>query len=65
VIHIFFTIYWLYIDLILQVVVDCPSTGIKQTFPCNRWLADDEGDKRIERRLIEDESLRETRPPSK
>jgi hypothetical protein len=51
--------------IIFQVVVDCPSTGIKQTFPCHRWLADDEDDKRIERRLKEDLSLRETRPPSK
>ncbi|CAF5146415.1 unnamed protein product, partial [Rotaria sp. Silwood1] len=40
------------------VVVECPSTGIKQTFPCNNWLADDEGDKRIERRLKEDTLLR-------
>ena len=44
-------------------VVDCPSTGITQTFPCNNWLADDEGDKRIERRLKEDLSLRKQRPP--
>ncbi|CAF1415328.1 unnamed protein product, partial [Rotaria sordida] len=43
------------------VVVDCPSTGIKQTFPCNNWLADDEGDRRIERRLKEDLSLPKTR----
>jgi hypothetical protein len=53
------------VNLIFQVVVKCPSTGIKQTFPCNAWLADDEGDKRIERRLTEDLSLRKTRPPSK
>lgn len=46
-------------------VVDCPSTGIKQTFPCNKWLATDEDDKRIERRLTEDLSLRETRRPSR
>jgi lipoxygenase homology domain-containing protein 1 len=38
-------------------------TGITQTFPCNKWLADDEGDKLIERRLKEDINLRETRPP--
>ncbi|CAF0916712.1 unnamed protein product [Rotaria sordida] len=47
-----------------KVIVECPSTGIKQTFPCNNWLADNEGDKRIERRLKEDLSLRETNPPA-
>ncbi|CAF3234025.1 unnamed protein product [Rotaria socialis] len=47
-----------------KVVVDCPSTGIKQTFPCNNWLADYEGDRRIERRLKEDLSLRKTYPPA-
>ncbi|CAF2821092.1 unnamed protein product [Rotaria sp. Silwood2] len=47
-----------------QVVVECPSIGIKQTFPCNNWLADDEGDRHIERRLKEDLSLRKTRPPT-
>ncbi|CAF2908011.1 unnamed protein product [Rotaria sp. Silwood2] len=45
-----------------KVVVECPSTGIKQTFLCNNWLADDEGDKRIERRLKEDLSLRQIHP---
>ncbi len=50
---------------IFQVVVECPSTGIEQTFPCDRWLAEDEDDHRIERRLKEDESLRKQRPPSK
>ncbi|CAF4587849.1 unnamed protein product [Rotaria sp. Silwood1] len=47
-----------------KVVVDCPSTGIEQTFPCNAWLADDTGDKLLERRLKEDTSLRKTRPPT-
>ncbi|CAF1005020.1 unnamed protein product [Rotaria sordida] len=47
-----------------KVVVDCPSTSIKQTFPCYNWLADDEGDRRIERRLKEDLSLRKTRRPT-
>lgn len=46
-------------------MVDCPSTGITQTFPCNQWLASNEGDNRIERRLKEDLSQRKTRPPSK
>ena len=30
-------------------------------FPCNQWLAVDEGDKRIERILLEDKSQREQR----
>ncbi|CAF3703956.1 unnamed protein product, partial [Rotaria sordida] len=47
-----------------KAVVNCPSTGIEQTFPCNAWLADDTGDKRIERRLKEDLSLRKIRPPT-
>ncbi|CAF4484729.1 unnamed protein product, partial [Rotaria sp. Silwood2] len=47
-----------------KVVVECPRTGIKQTFPCNNWLADDEADKRIERQLIEDLSLRQMHPPT-
>lgn len=46
-------------------VVDCPSTGIIQTFPCQQWLAKDEGDGLVERRLEEDRSLRVTRAPSK
>ncbi|CAF0982480.1 unnamed protein product [Didymodactylos carnosus] len=45
-----------------NVVIDCPSTGIKQTFHCDKWLATDEGDRRIERRLFE--TKREVRPPS-
>ena len=44
-----------------QVVIDCPSVGIEQTFPCNQWLADDEGDKRIERTLNEELSRRKTK----
>ena len=36
-----------------QVIVNCPSTGIEQTFKCGKWLAIDEGDKLIERTLIE------------
>jgi hypothetical protein len=53
------------INLTFKVVIECPSTGIKQTFPCNAWLADDECDGRIERRLTEDLSLHKTRPSSK
>ncbi|CAF4803896.1 unnamed protein product, partial [Rotaria sp. Silwood1] len=47
-----------------KVVVDCPRTGIKQTFPCYNWLDNNQGDKCIERRLKEDLSLRKTRPPT-
>ena len=27
------------------------SSGVKYTFPCNKWLADDEGDRAVEREL--------------
>ncbi|CAF1135774.1 unnamed protein product [Rotaria sordida] len=47
-----------------KVIVECPITGIKQTFPCNNWLADDEDDRHIERRLKEDLSLRKICRPS-
>ncbi|CAF4549680.1 unnamed protein product, partial [Rotaria magnacalcarata] len=47
-----------------KVVINCPSTGIEQTFPCNNWLAEDTGDKLIERELREDPSLRKVRPPT-
>ena len=49
------------IIVLSQVVIDCPSVGIEQTFPCNQWLADDEGDKRIERTLNEELSRRKTK----
>ena len=42
-----------------KVEVECASKGMKQIFPCNDWLAKDEGDHRIERMLIENKSLRE------
>ncbi|CAF0768261.1 unnamed protein product, partial [Didymodactylos carnosus] len=45
-----------------KVVIDCPSTGIKQTFICDKWLATDEDDKKIERTLHE--SKREIRQPN-
>ena len=47
-----------------QVVIDCPAAGIEQTFLCNDWLADDEGDKRIERTLTESKSMRKTKKQS-
>ncbi|NWI83337.1 LOXH1 protein, partial [Dryoscopus gambensis] len=44
-----------------KVVVYCPFTGIEQTFPCGRWLDEDEGDGLIERELYEMVSLRQKR----
>ncbi|TNM89906.1 hypothetical protein fugu_004140 [Takifugu bimaculatus] len=44
-----------------QVVVHCPFTGIQQTFPCDKWLDEKEGDGLIERELYEMVSLRQKR----
>ncbi|XP_073676001.1 lipoxygenase homology domain-containing protein 1-like [Garra rufa] len=44
-----------------KVVVFCPFTGIEQTFPCSKWLDEDEGDGLIERELYEMVSLRQKR----
>ncbi|NXF11356.1 LOXH1 protein, partial [Smithornis capensis] len=44
-----------------KVVVYCPFTGIEQTFPCAKWLDEDEGDGLIERELYEMVSLRQKR----
>uniref|UniRef100_A0A8C9F6U1 Lipoxygenase homology domains 1 n=1 Tax=Pavo cristatus TaxID=9049 RepID=A0A8C9F6U1_PAVCR len=46
---------------LFQVVVYCPFTGIEQTFPCGKWLDEDEGDGLIERELYEMVSLRQRR----
>ena len=46
-------------------VLESPSTGIIQTFFCRQWLADDEGDKLIERDLFEDIDYRKQREKSK
>lgn len=46
-----------------RVDVECPSIGMKQVFPCDRWLARDEDDGLIERILHENTSLREQRKP--
>ena len=46
-----------------RVEVDCQVIGMKQVFPCNKWLATDEDDHAIERILYEDTSLREQREP--
>ncbi|KAM6931491.1 lipoxygenase homology domain-containing protein 1 [Xenentodon cancila] len=44
-----------------KVVVYCPFTGIEQTFPCDKWLDEKEGDGLIERELYEMVSLRQKR----
>ncbi|XP_030048769.1 lipoxygenase homology domain-containing protein 1 [Microcaecilia unicolor] len=44
-----------------KVVIYCPFTGIEQTFPCAKWLDEDEGDGLIERELYEMVSLRQKR----
>jgi len=41
-----------------RVEVDCATTGLSQVFPCEKWLAKDEADGRIERILKENTSLR-------
>lgn len=51
-------------SIFLQIVVDCPSTGCQQVFLCQRWIADDEGDGRLERDLYESEDMRRKRRPS-
>lgn len=48
-----------------KVVVYCPFTGIEQTFPCDKWLDEDEGDGLIERELYEMVSLRQRRLKSR
>ncbi len=42
-----------------RVDVECASAGMKQVFPCERWLARDEDDGKTERVLKENTSLRE------
>ena len=42
-----------------------PFTGIEQTFPCGRWLDEDESDGLIERELYEMISLRQKRLKSR
>ncbi|XP_078530890.1 lipoxygenase homology domain-containing protein 1 isoform X2 [Lissotriton helveticus] len=44
-----------------KVIIYCPFTGIEQTFPCGKWLDEDEGDGLIERELYEMVSLRQKR----
>ncbi|KAI7798290.1 putative lipoxygenase homology domain-containing protein 1-like [Triplophysa rosa] len=47
--------------VVSQVVIYCPFTGIEQTFPCSKWLDENEGDGLIERELYEMVSLRQKR----
>ncbi|XP_059505870.1 lipoxygenase homology domain-containing protein 1 [Stegostoma tigrinum] len=44
-----------------KIIVYCAFTGIEQTFPCGKWLDEDEGDGLIERELYEMVSLRQKR----
>lgn len=46
-------------------VIYCPFTGIEQTFPCGKWLDEDEGDGLIERELYEMVSLRQKKQKSR
>ncbi|XP_025021880.1 lipoxygenase homology domain-containing protein 1 [Python bivittatus] len=44
-----------------KVVVYCPFTGIEQTFPCGKWLDENEAEGLVERELYEMVSLRQKR----
>jgi lipoxygenase homology domain-containing protein 1 len=46
-----------------HIEIECPVIGMKQVFPCERWLAQDEEDGKIERILKENKSLRTIRKP--
>lgn len=48
-----------------QVIVFCPSKGIEQVFPCNKWFATDQGDGLIQRTLKEQKALRKNKEKSK
>ena len=47
-----------------SVTVYCPMAGIEQFFPCNKWLATDEGDGLIQRTLQEQTGLRKKKEKS-
>ena len=49
----------------LQVVVECLSSGLSQVFLCNAWLDRSEGDGLIERELYELDNCRQMRKASK
>ncbi|XP_033751254.1 lipoxygenase homology domain-containing protein 1-like isoform X2 [Pecten maximus] len=44
-----------------QVIVFCPSTGIEQVFPCQKWFATNSGDGQIQRTLKEQKAVRKTK----
>ena len=46
-----------------KVEVECALKGMKQVFPCKRWLSKDEDDGLIEVELFENKSLREVQKP--
>lgn len=48
-----------------QVVINCPSAGMQQLFPCDKWLALDEGEGTIQRTLYEKKDKRVVREKSK
>ena len=45
--------------------MNCPSAGVEQWFVCDKWLATDEGDGRIERTLYEAHGMRKERKKCK
>ena len=51
--------------LLDRVEVDCPSLGKKWLFPCGRWLAKDEDDGQLERKLYPQEAATEDYAPCK
>lgn len=55
---------FVFCPVVCQVVIYCPFTGIEQTFPCSKWLDENEGDGLIERELYEMVSLRQKRQKS-
>ncbi|RDD42008.1 Lipoxygenase homology domain-containing protein 1 [Trichoplax sp. H2] len=46
-----------------RIVIDCPTTGIEQTFLCQQWLDRKAGDGLTERELVEAFDMRKTRRP--
>lgn len=47
-----------------QVIVYCASVGYEQFFPCDNWLATDEGDGLIQRTLYEQKAMRKKKEKS-
>jgi len=48
-----------------QVLVNCPSAGLEQLFPCDKWFATDEDEGLIERTLYEAKGMRKHRKKRK